>query len=272
MFVNAEVYWADYFGEYDVHQVRLQTSKWLLRDGKLWVFDTAIGKGIRVDNAFWRIGAIRPHPFQRAVLELLRAAHVPCVNSAATMLRGFDRLAMLNELREIGLPVIPFNAVIGPDLMSQLQPQLPSVIKVGSYHAGYGKIRIEGLEQWQDMKDLLFITEDYFTVEPFIDYTRDIRCLGIGNEVWALARNGSHWKANVAYVETQLIPPPAILYEYTRRAMEHFDADILALDFLETRTGEFILLESNDVPGLSGFPDTVTHALVKRVKERLNIL
>jgi ribosomal protein S6--L-glutamate ligase len=185
------------------------------------------------------------------------------------MLRSYDRLAMLNELRDIGLPVIPFNAVIGADLMSQLQPKLPSVIKVGSYHAGYGKMRVDTVEQWQDMKDLLAIAEDYFTVEPFVDYKNDIRCLGVGNAVWSLVRNGSHWKANVAYVETQLIPTPPILHKYTRQVMQHFDADILALDFLENATGEYVLLESNDVPGLTGFPDSVTETVVACTKARL---
>lgn len=267
--VNGERYWADFFPEYEVYSVRLQTSKWLLREGALWVFDASLGKGIRVDHAFWRIGAVRPHPNHRAVLELLRFANVPCVNTPHVMLRHFDRLSMLNELREIGLPLVSFDAVIGADLMSQVEPRLPIVVKVGSYHAGYGKMRLENAEQWLDMKDFLAITEDYFTLEPYIDYQRDIRCLGVGDEVWAMARNGSHWKANVAYVETQMIPPPALLYDYTRRTMQHFGADILALDFLETREGTYVVLESNDVPGLTGFPDTVTDAVVARVKARL---
>lgn len=267
--VNGEDFWAEYFPEYEVHTVRIQTSRWLLREGKLWVFDAALGKGIRVDSALWRIGAIRPYPNHRAILELVRFAGIPCVNSAEVLLRGFDRLSMLNELRSIGLPVIPFTAVVGTQAMTQVQPQLPTVIKVGSYHAGLGKMLVTTHEQWQDMKDFLFITEDYFTIEPYIAYKRDIRCTAVGEQVWALARNGSHWKANVGIVDTQLIPAPEALYEYTLRTMRHFGADVLALDFLETHDGQYYVLESNDVPGLTAFPKAVVEAIVARTKRSI---
>jgi ribosomal protein S6--L-glutamate ligase len=267
--VNGEEYWAEHFSEYEVYRIRLQTSRWMLRDGLLWVYDAVLGKRIRVDSLFWRIGAVRPFPHHREALELVRYAQVPCVNSAETLLRGFDRLNMLNELREIGLPVVPFTAVVGPPLMGELEPQLPSIIKVGSYHAGYGKMKLTTLEQWQDMVDFIFITEDYFTIEPYIDYVRDIRCVAVGEQVWAMARNGSRWKANSGVVETQLIAAPDELYDYTLRAMRHLGADILALDFLETREGQYVVLEGNDVPGLTGFPDSVTFALVERMKAKI---
>jgi ribosomal protein S6--L-glutamate ligase len=268
--VNGENFWADYFEEYSVYQVRLQTSRWLLRDGILTVYDTALGKAIRVDSVLWRLGAVRPFPGHRAALELVRYAGIPCINNPDTLLRSYDRLSMLNELRAIGLPVVPFTAVIGPHLISELQPELPVVIKVGNYHAGYGKMLISTHEQWQDMKDFIHITEDYFVIEPFIDYKTDIRCLAVGEQVWALMRNGSHWKANVGYVDTQLIPAPDPLYEYTLRAMRHFGADILGLDFLQTHDGEYVLLESNSVPGLTGFPSAVIDAVAARMHEKLN--
>lgn len=269
--MNAEVYWADYFPEYAVYPVRLQTSRFLLQDEKLWVFDSALGKRVRVDHLFWRIGAVRPMPTYREALELVRLARVPCVNAPQVMLRIANRLAMLAELRELDLPVIPFTAAVGASLMEGLSPQLPSVIKIGSYHAGYGKMRLSTQEQWQDMQGMVMATDDYFTLEPFIDYKRDIRCLGVGNDVWAIARNGSHWKVNVAYAETQLITPPPTLAEYTRRTMQHFKADILALDILETQSGDYIVLECNSVPGLEGFPDAVTNAVVRELKLRFNI-
>ncbi len=268
--VNAEPYWAEYLTDYELFSVRLQTSQWLWRDQQLWVFDTTIGKGVRADYLFWRIGAVRPFLHHREALDLIRLAQLPCINSAQTMLRCFDRLAMLNELRDIGLPVIPFEVMTSSILMDQLPPRLPSVVKVGSYHAGYGKMLLTTLEQWHDLKDFLMITDDFFTVEPYIDYKSDIRCLGVGDRVWTMARNGSHWKANVGYVDTQMIAPPPVLYDFTRRAMQHFRADILALDVLETQTGEFIVLECNSVPGLAGFPDAVTEEVVSLVKTRFD--
>src|SRR5690242_8549984 len=96
--VNGEQHWQEQFPGIQVHFRRLQTSRWLYYDHKLWVVD---GSGtLRVDGVLWRVGAIRPHPNHRAVLELIRLAKVPCMNPAAVLLRGFDRLAMLNEMRD----------------------------------------------------------------------------------------------------------------------------------------------------------------------------
>ena len=270
--VNGENFWADYFPELDVQHIRLQTCKWLLRDGKLWVFDTAAQKAVRVDNILWRLGAVRPFPNHRAVLELVRYAQIPCLNSPQFLLRCFDRLSMLNELREIGLPIVPFTAVIGAEVMPQVKPELPAVIKVGSYHAGYGKMQLSTIEQWQDMMDMVFITDDYFTIEPFIDYERDIRCLAIKDHVWALSRSGSRWKANTGIVDNELIPAPDILHEYTLRAVQHFNADVLALDILKTHDERYIVLECNEVPGLAGFPVSVIEATVAVMKAKISLV
>lgn len=148
--VNGEQCWQEHFPGYQAHYCRLQSSKWLYYEDKLWVSDQSGTK--RIDGVLWRVGAIRPHPNHRAVLELIRLAQVPCVNPASTLLRGFDRLSMLNEMRAAGLPVIPFSAVVGEQTLDKIEPEIPSVIKIGNYHAGYGKARIANSEQWQDIK------------------------------------------------------------------------------------------------------------------------
>jgi len=119
---------------------------------------------------------------------------------------------------------------------------------------------LSSLEQWQDMKDLIYITDDYYTIEPFIPYKRDIRCLAVGEQIWAIARNGSHWKTNVGIVDNQPIVVPTILAEHTEQVVDHLKADVVALDFLETEDGSYVLLECNDVPGLGAFPRAVIEA------------
>ena len=95
--VNGERDWQAFFPGLEVHFRRVQASRWLYQDGALWVFDAS--GGLRVEAVLWRLGAVNPHPSHRAVLELIRLAGVPCVNPAAVLLRGYDRLGMLNELR-----------------------------------------------------------------------------------------------------------------------------------------------------------------------------
>jgi ribosomal protein S6--L-glutamate ligase len=265
--INGERDWPDYFPGYAVHHRQIQQSSWLYHQGTLWVFDTSGGQ--RVDAVLWRIGAIKPHPGQRHALELIRMAGVPCLNPAHVLLRGYDRLSMLNDLKEAGLPIPSFSVALGERVLDLLHPDFPAVLKVGNFHGGFGKMRVEREEQWADARDMTFITEDYATLEPYIDYAHDIRCLAVGEHIWAMVRRGISWKANTQTQEYKIIPVPSQLEAYTRRAMEHLQADVLALDFLEKHDGSHVLLESNDIPGFSGFPVTVREAVAQRLRAKL---
>jgi len=266
--VNGEQDWGDYLPGCTVHYRQLQTSRWLYHQGALWVFDRS--GSVRVDAVLWRIGAIRPHPGHRAVLELIRLAGVPCVNPATVLLRGYDRLSMLNDLREAGLPVPEMTVALGDGMLDRFEPVLPCVVKVGNYHGGYGKARPRDAEQWADVRDLIFATEDYVTIEPYVEYARGIRCLAVGGRIWAMSRRGRFWKVNTATEHYEMIPMPGLLRDHTTRAMAHLRADVLGLDFLETADGAYILLESNDTPGLSGFPEEVRLAVAALVRARLD--
>ncbi|HEU5377032.1 MAG TPA: hypothetical protein VFV38_16500 [Ktedonobacteraceae bacterium] len=265
--VNGEADWQEYFPGYHVHSRRIQNSSWLYHQNTLWVFDTS--GGLRVDAVLWRVGAIKPHPEQRHALELIRMAGIPCLNFAAILLRGYDRLSMLNELREAGLPVQTFSVALGERVLDLLYPDFPAVLKVGNFHGGFGKIRVENEGQWADARDMAFVTSDYATLEPYIDYTRDIRCLAVGDQIWAMARRGVTWKANTQTQEYKIILAPAQLEEWTRKAVNHLQADVLALDFLEKHDGSSVLLESNDIPGFSGFPTNVREAAATRLCSKL---
>ncbi len=257
--INGETDWQEYFPGYEVHQRRVQNCSWLYHQDTLWVFDT--DGGLRVDAVLWRVGAIKPQPAHRHALELIRMAAIPCLNPASVLLKGYDRLSMLNELREAGLPVQPFSIALGERILDLINPIFPAVLKAGNFHGGFGKMRVESAEQWADARDMLFITNDYVTIEIYIDYARDIRCLTVGEQIWAMARRGAGWKANTQTQEYQVIPVPEQLALYTRKAREHVQAEVLALDFLEQRDGSYLLLESNDIPGFSGFPRTVREAV-----------
>jgi ribosomal protein S6--L-glutamate ligase len=265
--VNGEHNWQEYFPGFEVQRVRLQESRWLFIENKLWVFTGQ--STLRVDAVLWRLGAVRPEPEHRTVLELIRMSGVPCVNSVHTLLRCYDRLSMLNELREAKLPVISYAVALGDRVLERLRPQLPAVLKVGNYHGGFGKALASTEAQWIDLRDLTFTSKDYQTVEPFIEYQRDIRCLMIGDELWSMSRKSTSWRANSNTNHYQLIDTPKELEEHTRSAMKHLNADLLGLDFLEQRDGSFILLESNDTPGLSGFPDLSRSAVAARLREKM---
>lgn len=265
--VNGERDWHTRFPGAEVVYGRIQDCAWVLRDGELWYVDREAAT--RVGGVLWRVGAIRPSERYRTALEIIRLSGVPCVNPAGALLRGFDRLSMLAELRTAGLPVVPFDVAVGDDMARRLGRTFPLVVKAGNHHAGLGKMRVCDQESWGDVADLLFAVDDYVTVEPYIAYRRDVRCLAIGERYWAMEREGRGWKANVDTRKYRLIEPPEPLVQHTRAAMRHLHADTLALDFLEQEDGQFVVLESNDTPGLSGFPDEVRAELADCLARQL---
>lgn len=256
------------FPEYNVIARSLDGTRWLLReDNTLFLFDS--NGAMRIDAVLWRVGAIRPRPQHRQALELIRLAGVPCINAAQTLLRGFDRLSMLAELREVGVPFVPFTAALGESVLERIEPDLPCVLKLGNWHGGLGKARLTTPETWADARDLALTSEDYATVEPFINYKRDVRVMVVGAQMWAMSRSSEAWKVNRGVSEIEIIPVPAELGDWTRRVQSHLAADMLGLDWIETPAGKWICLECNDVPGLTGWPDGVRRALISCVREKI---
>ncbi len=150
--------------------------------------------------------------------------------------------------------------------------EFPFVVKAGNYHGGFGKVLVRDADQRQDVKDLLFISEDYVTVEPYIRYERDIRYLAIGDQIWAMARRSKFWKANVETSDFVLIDTAPDLVAQTRQLQTHLNADVLAIDILEEAHGDRYFVEYNDIPGITGFPEAARSALAECVSGKLGLI
>jgi len=264
--VNGEKYWHDLLPEFKVVRKRIQETNWILKDNKLYVVDDNSVE--QPDVILWRVGAIKPSAIQQTALNLIKLAKVPCVNSAETLLQGYDRLSMLAALQACGLPVVPFNVVTKSVQLKNIQLPFPFVVKAGNYHGGYGKVLVQDEEKWQDIKDLLFISNEYITIEPFINYKKDIRYLAIGTQVWAMSRKGKFWKANVETKAFKTITPAEEQIQQVKKIQAYLKADIIAIDILEEEDGTQHIVEYNDIPGLSGFSDALKGALANIVKEK----
>lgn len=257
--VNGENYWQEFLPNDFVVQKKIQTTEWILKNNKLYVIDQ---DGVCMpDKILWRVGAIKPSPKHKTALDIIQLSGVPCVNSAKVLIQGFDRLSMLQALHSCKLPVVPFNIATSSSQLKNIEMKFPFVVKAGNYHGGFGKVLVENEQKWQDIKDLLFITNDYITIEPYINYDKDIRYLAIGDKIWAMARKGKFWKANVETTDFVLIEPEEELAAQTRLLKDYLSADIIAVDVLEERDGQRYFVEYNDIPGLSGFPDEVRTTL-----------
>ena len=82
-----------------------------------------------------------------------------------------------------------------PELISA--PIFPSVVKVGNTHAGYGKFRITSNADFDDIKSILALNNDYYTLEPLIEKDYEYRIQKIGDKYRCFTRNSSScWKGN----------------------------------------------------------------------------
>jgi ribosomal protein S6--L-glutamate ligase len=270
--VSGESYWPSYFtaaGSVDVVHRRLQDVTWVLRDGVVRVLDR---EGVvQPDGILWRLGAIRLRPQHRAVVDMIRLSGTACVNPAEVIARCFDRLGSAAEMRSAGLPIVDSYVAIGDGVVQAIGRPSPFVIKVGNHHGGLAKALVERDADWPELADLLFAADDYVTSEPYLQYERDVRCLAIGDRIWSMSRESHSWRANVQTRSYALLDTPPALAKWTSKAMAHLGADILGLDFLETSDG-WVLLECNDTPGLSGFPEetrtTLAGLLLRRMDQR----
>ncbi|MFN8395485.1 MAG: hypothetical protein U0176_12655 [Bacteroidia bacterium] len=263
LLVNGEDYWQAYFPQFNVRQVRVQSADFLLKDGRLWVVD---GKEtIQPDAIFWRVGAIKPSARQEVAMRMIQLSGLPCINPANSLMRGYDRLAMLAEIQACGLPIVPFQVASSPRRLEEIAGTFPFVVKAGNYHGGYGKVLVRDAAQWQDVRDLLFMTEEYVTVEPFIRYERDLRYLAVGDRVWAMQRRSGHWKVNVGRADYIEVEPEPEWVTYTQALRQHIGAQMVAIDVLEEADGTRYVLEYNDIPGISGFPTEVKRAVADLV-------
>lgn len=257
--VNGEKYWADIFAAYNVVQKSIQNTSWILKSGKLYVSDE---QGVvQPDAILWRVGAIKPMEIQTNALDLITLAGIPCVNSPATLKTGFDRLSMLATIKKLGLSVIDFDVVTKSTYLKNIKRDFPFVVKVGNYHGGFGKVLVEDEKKWQDIQDLLFVTNDYITIEPYINYVRDIRYIAINDKVWAMSRKGKFWKANIETTDFEEFEPQEALVNDLKMLQNAIGADIIAIDILEEENGDLHIVEYNDIPGLSGFSDELKYEL-----------
>lgn len=265
--LNGETYWSHYFPNFQIHYRKIQELQWLLKGKELYAISP--NEVLKVDALIWRLGAIRPDPKHLETLNILAIADIPQVNTASCLRLGYDRISMLHQLRLAKIPTVPFQMVSDSRLIENIKLPYPFVLKQGNYHGGYGKVLIKNDEQWEEVKDLLFTTTDYVSTEPFIDYKRDIRYLYINGSIHAMSRRGKSWKANRQTISFELIPTEKTQEEAIQKLATQIKADVLAIDYLETQEGELLAVEYNDIPGLSGFPESCKAALANCLIQKI---
>lgn len=192
----------------------------------------------------------------RSRLNGLLFADVPSMNSLESILMFCERPAVQGQLhkfeRKLGkdvFPVVPQHFCCSSRSL-MYGYTFPAVVKVGSAHAGAGKMKISDHHQMSDFRSVLeMMPDEHCFVEPFIESQGDLRIQKIGSNYRAFKRLGisGDWKTNTGTSIMEEIDCTERYKKWADASSSMFGGlDILTVDaIIEEGTGSEFILEVN---------------------------
>jgi len=157
---------------------------------------------------------------------------------------------LLNIRNRLGFKKFPLidQSLYGAAGEMRFTPEYPIVVKVGHVHAGYGKMKLENSKQFDDLRSIVAMHNDYCTAEQFLQGDYDLRIQKIGDRCRVYTRHGisGGWKTNVGSALLEEIPITTEYKSWVDEAAKLFGGlDMFALDAIHTLDGKEYLLELN---------------------------
>eukprot|EP00746_Dinoflagellata_sp_MGD_P168430 gnl/MRDRNA2_/MRDRNA2_99893_c0_seq1.p1 gnl/MRDRNA2_/MRDRNA2_99893_c0~~gnl/MRDRNA2_/MRDRNA2_99893_c0_seq1.p1 ORF type:complete len:353 (-),score=59.19 gnl/MRDRNA2_/MRDRNA2_99893_c0_seq1:261-1319(-) len=193
----------------------------------------------------------------RNLLNGFMFADVPSLNSLESILLNCERPAMQGFLHRLNkrlgdevFPVVPQHFASSSRVLFYGYT-FPAVVKVGSAHAGAGKMLIKDHHQMSDFRSVLqMMPGEHCLVEPFIRGESDLRIQKIGTHYRAFRRVGisGEWKTNTGTSMMENIEVEERYRRWADEASAMFGGlEILAVDaIVEEGTGKEYIVEVND--------------------------
>ncbi|OTF71577.1 synapsin-like protein, partial [Euroglyphus maynei] len=156
-------------------------------------------------------------------------------------------------------------------------PKLPCVIKIGSSSSGLGKVKVENINQYQDIRSILMITDKYCTIESFIDAKCDFNLQKIGTNYKAFSRKSvsDNWKANIGSALLEQIPFNDRYKKWIDDVSDSFGGlDICSLEGVIGKDGkEFIFkVRGSDMALLGDTQEEDRKNIVELIIQRMNAI
>lgn len=118
------------------------------------------------------------------------------------------------------------------------------VAKWGDWHCGENKERFQGR----------YAGKVPTIVEPFIQ-GENVRVIAIGRHQWQIRMAGENWLKSIHHPDAALMPVDSELLEDTLRLRHHFGLELVAVDYIVGADGTKHLLEVNQIPNVTRFPE-----------------
>lgn len=192
----------------------------------------------------------------RQLLSGLMFSGIQSINSLESIYLSCDRAAMMGQLhrihRKLGdedFPVIHQHFASGHRGLFYGYT-FPAVVKVGSAHAGAGKMQVTDHHQLQDFRSVLaMMPNEHCFVEPFVKGAYDLRIQKIGPNLRAFSRvdMSGEWKTNTGTSLMEEIPIKPRWKVWVDEVKSMFGGmDILTVDaIVEESSGKEYILEVN---------------------------
>eukprot|EP00999_Lentomonas_sp_LEN2_P000791 NODE_178_length_1989_cov_17.357680_g154_i0.p1 GENE.NODE_178_length_1989_cov_17.357680_g154_i0~~NODE_178_length_1989_cov_17.357680_g154_i0.p1 ORF type:complete len:354 (-),score=57.24 NODE_178_length_1989_cov_17.357680_g154_i0:844-1905(-) len=190
-------------------------------------------------------------------------ANIPAMNSLESINAFRERAIVQGALNKIHdrlgdqFPVGPQNFF--PTHQGALYSlPFPAVVKIGTAHAGFGKMKIPDHHDMEDFQSVLAMNpSQYCIAEPFHVGEYDIRVQKIGTHYRAFHRQGlsANWKTNTGSAHLEEVPMTDKYRLWAEEAGQMFGGlDICTVDAIHCADGTEVILEVN--PSSSGLgPD-----------------
>eukprot|EP01117_Protostelium_nocturnum_P013012 TRINITY_DN4827_c0_g1_i4.p1 TRINITY_DN4827_c0_g1~~TRINITY_DN4827_c0_g1_i4.p1 ORF type:complete len:283 (-),score=53.65 TRINITY_DN4827_c0_g1_i4:38-886(-) len=183
-------------------------------------------------------------------------SNVPCINNLESLYICQEKPIVYGRLRQVqkrlgkdNFPLIEQTYYPSWESMTFVST-FPMVAKVGTAHAGFGKMKLEERGAFDDFRSVVALQNNYVTAEPFIEWDYDFRIQKIGNNYRAFRRFSTNWKGKGMQQKDEDIVVEErykLWIDEASRAASMGDNCICALDGVHSKVdGKEYLIELND--------------------------
>lgn len=209
-----------------------------LKDGELWVQAPSSLKYVPVSHVVFH-GIFEDDYESICGLALWGG---PCLPNAEAMME--TRLKFANLVR--ALKYSRFNTPNRGFCSARAEIYMPQehVAKWGNWHCGENKERFQNT--WKATYPSI--------LEPFF-HGNAVRVAMIGEHYWQIQLAGEEWLKSIHHPNAHFMTPDPELVEDTQQIARRFGLELLANDYIVTESGSKHLLEVNQIPNVTLFPE-----------------